>query len=161
MAGYETTVVTKPGASESQNSAVKAKVESVIKADGGELVNHEDWGKRRMAFRRQNETKGHYQYFAYTGKQGSVAEIERNLRINEDVMLYLSVRVNDGSSEEDLAQLKAQTAVTAPKPPREDYRGGDRDDYRGGGGRDRGDRGDRGGRGDREGRDSRPSRDRS
>ncbi len=131
MPGYETTVVTKPTIGDDKAGAIKSKIEAVLKERGGELQLQEDWGSRRLAFRVQNETKGRYFYFAYTGDNTAVSEIERNLRINEDIMLHMSVRRNDGTSEEDLTELKDATAMMKPpsrdaRPPREmrerDYR---------------------------------------
>ena len=111
MPGYETTVVLRPSVTDDQAASMRSKVESVIKADGGELLNQEDWGSRRLAFVRKRETKGRYFYFAYTGKTSSVAELERNLRINENVLLYLSVRRNEGESEAEVAELKDTSSM--------------------------------------------------
>lgn len=111
MPGYETTVVLRPNATEDQAAAMKAKLESVVKSEGGQMLNYEDWGNRRLAFVRKRENKGHYHYFAFTGKTTTVAEIERNLRINEHVILYLSVLKNDGTSPEAMAELKDQSAM--------------------------------------------------
>lgn len=126
MPGYETTVVMKPSIGDDKAAAVKAKLESVLKERGGALQTNEDWGSRRLAFKVQNENKGRYLYFAYTGDNTAVAEIERNLRINEDVMLQMSIRRNDGESEADLAELKAKSPMLNPpvrtpdmRPPRE------------------------------------------
>ena len=159
MPGYETTVVLRPNASEDQAAAMRTKLESVLTGEGGELHNYENWGSRRLAFVRKRENKGLYHYFAYTGKVSTVAELERNLRINEHVLLYLSVRKNDGESAEDIAILKDQSAMlkARERSKREGFEGdgGGRD---GGGGRDfregRGDRGDRPPR--REGFEGRP-----
>lgn len=121
MPGYETTVVLRPGTTEEQTTQLKSKIDTIITSEGGQVLNAEDWGTRKMAFLRGRESKGHYHYFAYTGKTSTVAELERNLRINEQVMLYLSVRQNDGVSEEDLAALKAPSAMVTAKdrPPRD------------------------------------------
>lgn len=124
MPGYETTVVTKPSIGDDKATAIKTKIESVLKERGGELQLHEDWGSRRLAFRVQNETKGRYLYYTYTGDNTAVSEIERNLRINEDIMLHMSVRRNDGASDEDLAELKSPSPIVRPpqrdmRPPRE------------------------------------------
>jgi small subunit ribosomal protein S6 len=111
MPGYETTVVLRPNVTDDQAASMRSKMETIIKADGGELLNQEDWGSRRLAFMRKRESKGRYFYFAYTGKTSSVAELERNLRINENVILYLSVRRNEGESEEELAALKDTSSM--------------------------------------------------
>ena len=152
MPGYETTVVLRPGTTEEQTTQLKTKIDTIIKGEGGQVLNTEDWGTRKLAFTRGRESKGQYHFFAFTGKTSTVAELERNLRINEQVMLYLSIRKNDGESAEDLSALKEQSAMLKAKdrPPREMMGArefGDRPP------REFRERGDRGDRGPREGRD--------
>ena len=144
MAGYETTIITKPGCTDDQTAAIKGRIESVIKERGGKVLLQEDWGSRRLTYSIEKESKGNYHYFTYLGDNTTVAELERTFRINESVLRYLSVRVNDGETDDDLKALQEASAMTRPREPR-DERGGRGD-------RDRGDRGDRGGRGrDRDG----------
>lgn len=145
MTGYETTVVLRPGASDEQGAQLKAKVEGIIKAEGGDLLNYEDWGTRRLAFVRQRENKGHYHFFAFSGKSTTVAEIERNLRINEQVMLYLSIRKAAADDAEAMAALREPSAMMKAKdrPARDRFSGegkfgGDDRKFEGRGGRDEG-----------------------
>ncbi len=133
MPGYETTVVTKPSIGDDKASAIKTKIKSVLKERSGELQLHEDWGSRRLAFRVQNESKGRYLYYAYTGDNTAVSEIERNLRINEDIMLHMSIRRNDGISDADIDELKSPSPIVRPsqRDTRPSRDRGDRDrDYR-------------------------------
>ena len=114
MPGYETTVITKLSSSDSVHSAIRSKMEDTLKKHEGELLCYENWGKRKLAIRVKNEERSHYQYFAYTGDTQAVAELERNLGIDENVSLYMSVRVNDGLSSEDIKALKSPTTITNP-----------------------------------------------
>ena len=115
MPGYETTAVTRLSCSEEDAKLLKKKVENIIRKDEGQLLTYENWGVRRLASRHARESKGRYHYFAYTSGTASPVEIERNLKINEDVLFYLSVRVNDGKSQEDLDELSAPTAIMQSK----------------------------------------------
>ena len=114
MASYETTVIVKSNTAEDQVTALKSKVEGLIQAHSGKLANFEDWGPRKFTYSIQGESRGRYVYFAYTGNNGAVAEIERNLRINENVVRFLSISV---SKEEDLEVLKQASPMK--KPPRQ------------------------------------------
>ena len=115
MPSYETTIITKPSIGEEQVGALKAKVESVVQAHSGQVANFEDWGTRRLSYDIQKENRGRYLYFGFTGNNGTVAELERNLRINESVMRFLSIHVSD---KEDLETLKNPSPMKkAPRKP--------------------------------------------
>lgn len=115
MPGYETTAVTRFSCSKEDAKLLKDKIEDILHKDKGQLLSYENWGVRRLASRHAKESKGRYHYFAYTSGTGSPAEIERNLKINENVLFYLSVRVNDGKSQEDLDELTAPTPIMKAK----------------------------------------------
>ena len=117
MPSYETTVITKPNTSEDQVSALRQKVEGIIQAHKGQVGNFEDWGTRRLSYEIQKENRGRYLYFAYTGNTETVAELERNFRINESVMRYLSVNL---AKEEDLELCKKPSPMKRVKKPASD-----------------------------------------
>jgi small subunit ribosomal protein S6 len=117
MPSYESTVITKPNTTEDQVNAIRTKVEGIIQQHQGTVGNFEDWGTRRLSYEIQKENRGRYIYFAYTGNNGTVAEIERNLRINENVVRYLSVNL---SKEDDLEMIKKPSAMKRVKKPVEE-----------------------------------------
>lgn len=112
MPSYETTVITKPNASEEQIQTLKQKVESILQAHKGQVGNFEDWGTRRMSFEIQKESRGRYLFWGFTGNNETVAELERNLRINENVVRYLSVNL---SKEDDLELVKKPSPMKRTK----------------------------------------------
>jgi small subunit ribosomal protein S6 len=116
MPSYETTIITKAATSEDQINTLKQKVESVLQAHQGTLGVYEDWGTRRLSYDIQKESRGRYIYFGYVGNNGTVAELERNLRINENVVRYLSVNVSD---EDDLELVKKPSPMKRVKKPEE------------------------------------------
>lgn len=117
MPSYETTIITKANTSEDQVSALKQKVESVLQGHQGTLGNFEDWGTRRLSYDIQKESRGRYLYFGYVGNNGTVAELERNLRINENVVRYLSISV---SENDDLELVKKPSPMKRVKKPSEE-----------------------------------------
>jgi small subunit ribosomal protein S6 len=56
-------------------------------------VYEEDWGKRKFAYPIEKEVRGHYTHFVYTGKGDVVAEIERNLRLHESTLRFLTINL--------------------------------------------------------------------
>lgn len=94
LPGYETVVVTRVDLTEEGLKTLKDKIQSIVTADGGENVYLEDWGKRKFAYPIDNETRGQYTYFVFTGKSGTVAEIERNLRLHDSVLRFLTVNIS-------------------------------------------------------------------
>lgn len=95
MIGYETTYITRPDASDEQQKTFLDKVKGIVQNHGGQVVAVEDWGKRRLAYPIQKETRGYYTYLMFTGNNSLVAELERNIRINEQVLRFLSVKLGD------------------------------------------------------------------
>ncbi len=91
MTKYETTFILDPGLDETR---VKEEVERVtqwIKDLGGELVEVQNWGKRRLAYEINKKRDGIYTMLLYQGPGAIVKEIERRLRLNESVMRILTV----------------------------------------------------------------------
>jgi len=103
MPSYETTVIAKPNSTEDQIGALKTKVEAIVQAHNGTIGNYEDWGTRRLSYNIQKEGRGRYVYFGFTANNETVAEIERNFRINENIMRFLSVQL---SQKDDLELVK-------------------------------------------------------
>ena len=91
--GYETTIITKVELADDALKALKDRLNGVVKAYNGELVYGEDWGKRKFAYPIQKEVRGHYTYMVYTGKGDVVAELERNLRLNDQVLRFMTVNL--------------------------------------------------------------------
>ncbi len=158
--GYETVFITRPEMSDEALKALQDRVSSVVTQYQGEIVLNEDWGKRKLAYPISKETRGHYTYVAYQAKGEVVAEVERNLRLNEHVLRFLSVNL---AKEFDAEVFKkARAAAKAAEKKREEEREARREERAaerraqqqyeseagggyGGGyrGRDRGDRGER------------------
>ncbi len=117
MPTYETTLIAKAHTTEDQVAAIRTKVETIVQTHEGQLGNFEDWGTRRLSYEIQKENRGRYLYFAYTGNNGTVAELERNLRINENIVRYMSANL---AKEEDLELTKKPSPMKRVKKPSEE-----------------------------------------
>ena len=92
---YETIYILRPNTANDGVAEVNARVKSVIEGMGGKIVKVDNWGKRRLAYEVAKERKGIYLYWQYLGQPGVVEETERNLRMLDSVIRYLTVKIDD------------------------------------------------------------------
>ncbi|HEX9965187.1 MAG TPA: 30S ribosomal protein S6 [Allosphingosinicella sp.] len=122
---YEHVFIARQDLAQAQVDALAETATSIIETAGGKVVKTETWGLRSLAYRIAKNRKGHYVMLDFDAPAPAVAELERQIQINEDVIRYMTVRVD--------AHEQGPSAM---------MRRGERERERG----DRGDRGDRGGR---------------
>jgi small subunit ribosomal protein S6 len=91
---YETTYILRPNTANDGVADVNGRVRSIIETMGGKVLKVDNWGKRRLAYEVEKERKGIYLYWLYLAKPGVAEEIERNLRMLDGVIRYLTVRVD-------------------------------------------------------------------
>ena len=147
MALYEHVFIARQDVSQQQVETLTEQYSTLIKEQGGNVAKTEYWGLRNLAFKVKKNRKGHYTLMNIDAPHAAVAEMERQMGINDDVVRFLTIRVEEHETE--------PSAMMQSRGDRGDR--GDRGSRFG----DRGDRGDRGGRfgGDRD-RDRGPRRDR-
>ena len=95
MAFYETTMIIRPDLTGQQAEQVGTKYAGVIKDAKGKLVKTENWGLRTLAYRVKKHRKGHYVMLGFEAKGDVVSELERQLKISDDVLRFLTVRVEE------------------------------------------------------------------
>jgi len=95
MSLYETVFIARQDISASQVETLTETFAALIAEGKGEVKKREYWGLRTLAFRIKKNRKGHYVLFNIDAPPAAVAEMERNMRINEDVLRYLTVRVDE------------------------------------------------------------------
>jgi small subunit ribosomal protein S6 len=148
---YEHVFLSRQDASAQQVEELTAQFKGVLEQMGGTVTKVEQWGVKSLAYRLRKNRKAHFTMFNVDAPAAALSEIERQERLSEDILRYLTVRVTEHEAGPSAMMRKVD-------------RDRERDD-RGGGFRDRGERGDRGDRGgerrrDRD-RDGRPPRDES
>lgn len=131
MALYEHVVVTRPDISPQQVDALVEDITKIVTEGKGKIGKTEYWGLRNLAYPIKKSRKAHYSLLNIEGPGNLIAEIERKHRINEDVLRFLTVKVEEFSAE--------PSPVIARKD-REDRGGRDGGGFGGGGFGDRGDR---------------------
>jgi small subunit ribosomal protein S6 len=91
---YETIYILRPNTPNDGVAEVNTRIKGVIEGMGGKVLKVDNWGKRRLAYEVAKERKGIYLYWQYLAQPGIVEEAERNLRMLDNVIRYLTVKVD-------------------------------------------------------------------
>src|SRR5271163_2585989 len=105
---YETVLIARSEITQAQADAVADAATAQIEADGGALKKREYWGLRGLAYRIKKNRKGHYMLLGLDAKPVFITEMERQLGLNEDVLRYMTIRV-DGIEEAPSAILSRKS----------------------------------------------------
>ena len=142
---YECVLIARNDLTQQQVDAIADGIASQLETDGGEVKKREYWGLRGLAYRIKKNRKGHYVLLGLDAKPAFVTEMERQLRLNEDVLRFLTLRV-EAIDEAPSAILSRKSeerdrSFRGPRPPgrfdsgrrrgfddREEFRA--RDDFR-------------------------------
>jgi len=147
---YEHVFLARQDASPQQVEELTAQMTGIVEQAGGKITKTENWGVRSLTYRMSKNRKAHFVLLNIDAPSSAIAEIERQERISEEVIRYLSVRVEEHEDGPSAMMRKADR-----DRERDDRGGGFRGDREGGfrGDREGGFRGDREGgfRGDRDG----------
>lgn len=121
MRRYETILIAHVDLSEDELSSLIIRCGAIITDQKGILVKVERWGKRRLAYMIKKQAKGFYILIDYAGESAAVNELERNLKINDKILKFMTVLKNDTVNltalEEEIAEAarkKEEVKVTAP-----------------------------------------------
>ena len=95
MANYEGVIIARQDLGASQVNDLVSNLSEVIKKEGGEVVKVDNWGLKNLAYRIKKNRKGYYVLFNIDAPAKALIELERQMRFDEDVIRYLSVRVDE------------------------------------------------------------------
>src|SRR5436853_1102804 len=93
MALYEHVIIARQDISPQQAEALNDTIKATIEELGGHIAKIEYWGLRNLTYRIKKNRKGHYSLLAIDAPAPAVKEVERQLSINEDVLRFMTVRV--------------------------------------------------------------------
>ena len=132
MTCYETLFVVKATLTDEETAAQIAKIKAVLEKEGAELIATDDMGMRKLAYPVAKNDRGYYTVLFYKGEGTVINELERNLKINEDVIKFLTVKyvknkeiaqfdklVAAANKKATAATEKAAEAVATPAPEAE------------------------------------------
>ena len=117
---YETVLIARNDVTQQQVEGVADTVAALLEGDGGSVQKREYWGLRSLAYRIKKNRKGHYMLLGLDAPPASITEMERQLSLNEDVLRFMTLRV-DAISEEPSAILtrksdERERGFRGPKP---------------------------------------------
>ncbi len=92
---YESVVIARQDISSAQFDALADDLTKILEENGGSVKKREDWGLRSLSFRIKKNRKGHYVLLNVDAPADAISEYERRMRINEDILRYMTVRVED------------------------------------------------------------------
>jgi small subunit ribosomal protein S6 len=119
---YETLFVVKATLTDEETAVQITKIKDVLAKEGAELVATDDMGMRKLAYPVQKNDRGYYTVLFFKGEGTVINELERNLKINEDVIKFLTVKYvkNKEIAQFDklvaAATKKAEAPVATPAP---------------------------------------------
>lgn len=128
MPYYETVFIARQDIAAPQVDALADTFQKAIEGLGGKVSKRESWGLRNLAFRIKKNRKGHYVLLNIDGPPVAIQEMERQMRINEDILRYLTVRVEQLEEGPSVMMQNRHSSDERPRreygdrPPRDDYR---------------------------------------
>lgn len=122
MALYEHTFLARQDISAQQAEALAEQFKGVLEENGGSVSKVENWGLKTAAYRIQKNRKVHYIHMNVDAPAAAIAEMERQMRINEDILRYMTIRVEE-HEEGPSAMMKKNDRDDRPRRNDRDDRG--------------------------------------
>jgi len=124
MPYYESVFIVRQDIPSAQVEALTSQFADIVKAHGGEVKKTEQWGLRNLAYRIRKNKKGHYVLFNLDAPHTAVDEMERNMRLHEDILRFLTVKVDEFEEGPSVMMRRDEREERGDRPSR----GGPRSD---------------------------------
>ncbi len=108
MALYEHVIMSRPDLSSAQVEEMITTLGKTFEELGGSLGKTEYWGLRNLAYRVKKNRKAHYSLVQIDAPASAIHEVERRHRINDDILRYLTIRVDEHSEEQSPILIKRE-----------------------------------------------------
>ncbi len=92
---YEVFFIVDPDLSDGDVKALETKLREIVAREGGVCLSYDSWGKKKLAYPVKKKTRGHYFLMVIEGAPAVPHELERNLRIDERVLKFITVKLDD------------------------------------------------------------------
>jgi len=107
---YESAVLINAALEDDQIGNVTNRIKETISSNGGEIIEIEDWGRKRLAYMVKKSKIGYYVIFQYNSSPDLVSKLERFFQLDENVLRYLTVKLSKDALEQ-MEQQKLQAAA--------------------------------------------------
>ena len=102
MRKYETVFIADPDLQDQTRTNLFEKVRNIIAKEGGILTNFEEWGNKKLAYEIKKKLRGNYVCVTYGGTGELIKELERNFRLSDDVLKFMTILLSDDVTAEQL-----------------------------------------------------------
>ncbi len=116
MRKYETVFICDPDLQEKDRAQFFDKVRQIVARENGFIMDFDDWGSRKLAYEIRKKPRGHYVCMTYGGDGDLVKELERNFRLTDEVMKFMTIVLKKDVSMEE---LEAEVRENAAKSEQE------------------------------------------
>ena len=111
MAFYESVVITRPELTESQVENLTNELIEIITTENGKVQSTEKWGLRNLAYKINKNKKAHYFLINIDCNPSAIFEYERQMRINEDIIRFLTIKIDHISDKPSILSLNTQDSA--------------------------------------------------
>ena len=116
MRRYETIVIVDPDIGEEQRAPVFDRIRDLVPQKGGLVVEFDEWGARKMAYEVKKKKRGYYLRVDYCGTGELVDEMERQFRIDDRVLKYMTILLEDDVDMEAIQEKMSQASEAEAAP---------------------------------------------
>ena len=118
MRRYEQVCILRPSLSEDEITRIIDNTAQLIQDDQGSVIFLNKWGMRKLAYPIKKESQGYYVLCDFAASPAVVTEIERKFRIDDAVLKYLTVKISDAISDDEIeaARSEAEAQAIVPEP---------------------------------------------
>ena len=120
---YEFTVIARGDLADVEREKVLKKYEDILCRDGGELIRKDDWGVKKLTYSMKRQFRGHYTFYDIASSPVHIAETERLMRIDDNILRYMTIKTRDKANPD----LRRQEIADAAKAKAEEKEKNSRD----------------------------------
>ena len=114
---YEEMFIIRPDATEEEITPIVEQLRTTVTSAGGTVDKEERWGVRKLAYRVEKRNEGYYVLMQFTAGPNTVKEVERRLRVNDNVLKYMTVRIDEKLKKiEKRRKVREKRAARKPAP---------------------------------------------
>lgn len=132
MRQYETTFIIDPDLSEDGRGQIFEKIRTLIEKEKGFIVDFDEWGQKKLAYEIRKKNRGFYVCINFCGSTQLVDELERTSRLDDKIMKYMTILLEDNVDvekvKEKMAALKKSKEEALEKKASENVKGAPDDD---------------------------------
>ncbi|MCX6116035.1 MAG: 30S ribosomal protein S6 [Proteobacteria bacterium] len=119
---YEVTIISRADLPESESQKLLGKYEKLMVSDGGEILKKDAWGSKKIAFPMKKHHRGVYTNYDFIGTSANLSEMERLMRIDEDILRYMSVYLGENVDPTVRKDQIAKAAIAAREAANSEFR---------------------------------------